>query len=187
MPAHPFDAYLAAQPQPQRGTLATVAERLRLIMPTAVETISYAMPAFKVDGIALAGFAGFKNHCSFFPHSGDTLPRIADRLAGYDWDDGTLRFAADKPLPATLLRALVAARVEAEMAHRPRAGVSRHFYANGVLKAKGSTRNEELHGKWTWYRKNGSLMRTGSFKAGQQTGTWQTFDAAGQMAKQTDF
>lgn len=187
MTAHPFDAYMAAQPQPQRSTLEAVAAALRVIMPTAQETISYAMPAFKVDGIALAGFAGFKNHCSYFPHSGATLRLIPDLLAGYDYDDGTLRFPVDKPLPAKLLRALVAARVDAEMAHGPRSGVTRHFYANGVLKAKGGMRNGEMHGKWVWYRKDGSLMRTGAFKAGQQTGTWQTFDRDERPVKATRF
>lgn len=187
MPVHPFDAYMAAQPQPQRGTLEAVAAALRVIMPTAEETISYAMPAFKVDGIALAGIAGFKNHCSYFPHSGATLKRIPDQLAGYDHDDGTLRFPIDKPLPVKLLRALVAARVETEMAHGPRAGVTRHFYANGVLKTKGGMRNGEVHGRWAWFRKDGSLRRTGSFKGGQQTGIWQTFDRAGNLAKESNF
>ena len=187
MPAHPFDAYFAAQPQPQRGTLEAVAAALRVIMPTAEETISYAMPAFKVDGIALAGFAGFKNHCSYFPHSGATLKRISDQLVGYDCDDGTLRFPVDKPLPGKLLRALVAARVDAEMAHGPRAGIARHFYANGVLKAKGGMRDGELHGTWAWYRKDASLMRAGTFKAGRQTGSWQTFDRTGNLVSESNF
>ena len=187
MPAHPFDAYMAKQPLPQWATLEAVAATLRTILPTAEETISYAMPAFKVDGIALAGFAGFKNHCSYFPHSGATIGRIADQLAGYDFDEGTLRFPIDKPLPTKILRALVAARVEAEAEHGPRGGVSRHFYANGALKAKGAMRHDEMHGKWAWYRQDGSLMRTGSFKNGAQTGTWQTFDREGRMVKQTDF
>jgi uncharacterized protein YdhG (YjbR/CyaY superfamily) len=160
---------------------------LRALLPTAEETISYAMPAFKVDGIALAGLAGFNSHCSYFPHSGATLERIPHLLAGYDHDAGTLRFPIDKPLPITLLRALIAARVAAEEAHGPRAGIARHFYANGTLRAKGRVRDKEMHGPWSWYRKDGSLMRTGHFKAGEQTGIWQTFDRGGRLVKETTF
>ncbi len=187
MPAHPFEAYLAAQPQPQRGTLEAVAATLRTIMPAAEECISYAMPGWKVDSITLAGVAGFRNHCSFFPHSGATLHRIPQHLVGYDYDQGTLRFPIDKPLPAKLLRALVAARVEAEVEHGPRAGLARHFYANGVLKAKGGVRNGELHGSWTWYRKDGSPMRTGQFKGGAKTGVWRTFDHTETLVTETRF
>ena len=133
------------------------------------------------------GWRASRTTARTFRTAGATLQRIPHELAEYDSDDGTLRFPIDKALPATLLRALVAARVAAEMEHGPRAGIARHFYANGVLKAKGGMRGDELHGKWAWYRKDGSLMRTGAFKAGQQTGSWQTFDRDGQMVKQSDF
>ena len=135
----PFDAYLAAPPEPQRGTLETVAASLRLLLPGAEECISYGMPAFKVDGTAVAGFAGFKHHCSYFPHSGDTLERIADALTAYDHDKGTLRFPVDRPLPRTLLRKLVAARLQVENERRPRNGTVRTFAMDGRLLSKART------------------------------------------------
>jgi len=188
MSAHPFDAYLAAQPEPQRSTLQTTAATLRALLPTAEECISYGMPAWKVDGVALAGIAGFVKHCSYFPHSGATLERVpAATLAGYDHDAGTLRFPIDRPLPRPLLRALIVARVDVENARPAKGGKVRRFYANGMLQSKGGERAGEMHGDWSWWRKDGSLMRTGRFRNGVQIGTWRTFDRTGSLVKETTF
>lgn len=104
------DDYLDGAPEPQRSTLMALRETLGRILPDAEETISYNMPAFKVNGQAVAGYAYFKNHCSYFPHSGGVLPRVADELADYEWSKGTLKFATDEPLPETLVRRLVEVR-----------------------------------------------------------------------------
>ncbi len=106
------DDYLAEQPEPQRGTLGALRETLRAILPEAEETISYGMPAFKIDGKAIAGYAGFKNHCSLFPHSGSVLPTLADELDGYEWSKGTLKFPIDEQLPEQLVRSVVSRRLE---------------------------------------------------------------------------
>lgn len=105
------DEYLAAVPEPQRSTLQVVRERLRSALPDAQEVISYGVPAFSVDGVAVAGYAAAKKHCSYFPMSGSVLSGLADRLQGYDWSKGTLRFPVDEPLPQDLIAALVAARL----------------------------------------------------------------------------
>ncbi len=180
MAEHPFSAYLARQPEPQRATLETVAASLRRLLPGAVEAISYAMPAFVVDGTAIAGIAGFKHHCSYFPHSGSVLERLrSEDLANYEHDSGTLRFPIDRPLPASLLRKLVVARLQLESEHAPRAGKVRTFYDNGFLRSKGGRRDGEMHGQWSFYRKDGTLMRTGRFDTGRQIGVWTTYDRAG--------
>lgn len=105
------DEYLAAAPEPQRATLGELRDTLREVLPDAVETISYGVPAFKVEGKAVAGYAYFKNHCSYFPHSGSVLRAMTDELAGYDWDKGTLRFGVDRPLPKPLVESLVRERL----------------------------------------------------------------------------
>lgn len=184
---HPFEAYLAQQPPTQRKTLETMAASLRRILPTAQEAMSYSMPAFLCDGTAIAGIAGFKRHCSYFPHSGAVLGQLADDLAGYDFDDGTLRMPIDQPLPITLLRKLVAVKLRVESEHPPRGGKVRAFYDNGVVKSRGSVRNGEMHGAWSFYRKDGSVMRTGSFHHGERTGVWRTFDRTSAMVTETSF
>ncbi|HZD22377.1 MAG TPA: DUF1801 domain-containing protein [Acidimicrobiia bacterium] len=105
------DKYLDEAPEPQRSTLKRLREILREILPDAEETISYGMPAFKVQGKAIAGYASFKNHCSYFPHSGDVLPEHTDELELYEWSKGTLKFGVDEPLPKTLVEGLVATRL----------------------------------------------------------------------------
>lgn len=105
------DEYLAAVPEPARGTLEKVRAVIRSAAPKgATEAISYGMPVFKYNG-PLAGYAAFSGHCSFFPMSGTLLEDFQEELAGYSVSKGTIRFAPDKPLPASLVRKLVKARV----------------------------------------------------------------------------
>jgi uncharacterized protein YdhG (YjbR/CyaY superfamily) len=69
------------------------------------------VPAFKVRGKTIAGFAAFKNHLSYLPFSGSVLPQLADDLRGYTMTKSSLHFPVDRPLPKTLVRKLIAARL----------------------------------------------------------------------------
>jgi len=105
------EAYLAKVPEPARTTLLKVRTAIRAAVPAeATETISYGMPAFRYKG-ALVGYAAFKNHCSFFPMSASLLDDFKDELKDYRTSKGTLQFPVDRPLPATLVKKLVKARV----------------------------------------------------------------------------
>src|SRR5215475_8731368 len=105
------DKYLAKVPQPARTTLQKVREAIRSAAPpVATEAISYGIPAFKYNGLLVA-YAAFANHCSFFPASGQLLEEFAEELKDYPCSKGTIRFAADKALPAMLVKKLVKARV----------------------------------------------------------------------------
>ncbi len=110
--------HLATLPPPQRATLTALRATLRELLPNAEECISYNMPCFKVDGVAVAGFEGFKDHCSYFPHSGGVVGRVTGVPA---WcsaaSKGTLQFPVNRPLPKTLVRKLVQARL-AEIAEK---------------------------------------------------------------------
>jgi uncharacterized protein YdhG (YjbR/CyaY superfamily) len=105
-----IDEYLAALDETKRGTLERLRRTILEVIPDAEQCISYGMPAFKLDGKAVAGFAAFKNHLSYFPHSGSVLPELSDDLVGYTASKGTLQFPIDKPLPKTLVRKLIAVR-----------------------------------------------------------------------------
>ena len=55
--------------------------------------MSYGMPAFKVQGkTMLPGFAAFKNHLSYLPHSGSVLSEFPDDIASYVTTKGSLHF-----------------------------------------------------------------------------------------------
>ena len=105
-----IDEYLATLDEPKRGTLEQLRRTILEVIPDAEQCISYGMPAFKLDGRAVAGFAAFKNHLSYFPHSGSVLPEVSDDLVGYTASKGTLQFPIDKPLPKFLVRKLIAVR-----------------------------------------------------------------------------
>ena len=106
------DEYLDQAPEPHQSLLRALRETLADLLPHADEGLSYGVPAFKVDGRPVAGYAYFKNHCSYFPHSGSVLSELADELEGYVWSKGTLKFALDEPLPKALVQRLVEARLE---------------------------------------------------------------------------
>ena len=106
-----IDAYLAELDEPKRGTLEALRQTIVAIVPDAEQCISYGMPAFKVRGKAIAGFAAFKNHLSYFPHSGSVLPELGEEVEGYAGTRGTLRFAVDSPLPRELVERLIAVRM----------------------------------------------------------------------------
>jgi uncharacterized protein YdhG (YjbR/CyaY superfamily) len=105
------DRYLAALDEPKRGTLESLRSSILEVVPDAEQGISYGMPAFKVEGKTVAGFAAFKHHLSYLPHSGSVLSALADDVTGYETSKGSLRFAVDKPLPKGLVKKLVTTRM----------------------------------------------------------------------------
>ena len=111
MVPHEIDRYLATLDEPKRSTLEALRESILAILPEAEQCISYGVPAFKVNGKTVAGFAAFKNHLSYLPHSGSVLATLHDDVARYETSKGSLRFAVDKPLPKRLVKKLVSARL----------------------------------------------------------------------------
>lgn len=173
----PIDEHLATLPEPQRATLVVLRDTLRELLPTAEERLSYGMPCFAVQGKAVAGFDGYKQHCSYFPHSGSVIGSVGPLPSWADADAGTLRFPIGKRLPKGLLRKLI--RVRLDQISAVSNGKRFDFFDDGTVKAAGSMKSGELHGAWRWYRRDGTLMRTGSFRLGEPVGEWQTYDRAG--------
>jgi uncharacterized protein YdhG (YjbR/CyaY superfamily) len=104
------DAYLAAVPEPARGTLNKIRAAIRSAAPReATETISYGIPAFRHNGV-LVWYAAFSDHCSLFPTAA-VIEAFKNELKGFSLSKGTIHFPTDKPLPATLVKKMVKARV----------------------------------------------------------------------------
>lgn len=106
-----MDAYLAGLPPAHRALLQGVRDRVAALVPRAVETISYAMPAFKLGDRFLVSYAGWKRHCSIYPVHDDLLARHAAAVAGYARTKGALHFTTAQPLPDALLDDLIRERV----------------------------------------------------------------------------
>ena len=119
MSAAEIDDYLAALDQPKRATLEQLRATIRSIVPDAEERIAYGCPAFQFHGKVVAGFAAFKEHLSYLPHSGSVLGAVADDLVGYTMTKSALHFPVDRPLPKTLVKKLIRVRL-AEVARSSR-------------------------------------------------------------------
>ncbi|RJO74744.1 DUF1801 domain-containing protein [Nocardia panacis] len=111
MVANDVDSYLAEVPEPGRKTLNQLRSDIRALLPEAQECISYQMPAFRIDGEVVAGFAAFTHHLAYLPHSGSVLPALAADLAGYEMTKSSLHFPPDQPLPQPLVRKLIETRL----------------------------------------------------------------------------
>ena len=105
------DAYLSGLEEPKRGTLQTLRRTILEIVPEAEQVISYRVPAFRMRGRTVAGFAAFRDHLSYLPFSGSVLTQLTDELDGYTRTKSALHFPVDQPLPETLVRKLIAVRL----------------------------------------------------------------------------
>jgi len=116
--ARTVDQYLAALSEDKRAALEKLRRTIRAAAPGAEECISYQLPAFRLDGRMLVAFGATASHCAFYPMSSSTLEAHGDDLEGYDTSKGTIRFRAEDPLPAALVRKLVKARIAENAARK---------------------------------------------------------------------
>lgn len=107
---NPIDEYLATLDEPKRATLTSLRDTIMVIVPEAEQCISYGMPAFKLRGKTIAGFAAFKTRLSYLSHSGLVIPQLAKETA-YISTKGSLHFPVDEPLPEALVRKLLEVRM----------------------------------------------------------------------------
>jgi len=73
--------------------------------------MSYGVPAFRFHGKVIAGFAAFKNHLSYLPHSGSVFSELEEDVAPYTRSKGALRFPVDSTLPESLVEKLIRVRI----------------------------------------------------------------------------
>jgi uncharacterized protein YdhG (YjbR/CyaY superfamily) len=105
------DDYLRGVEEPKRSTLQALRRTILEIVPDAEQVISYRVPAFRLRGKTIAGFAAFKDHLSYLPFSGSVLGQLADELEGYTMTKSALHFPVDRPLPKTVVEKLIAVRL----------------------------------------------------------------------------
>ncbi len=111
MSAEQIDSYLETLDEPKRSTLAQLRDSIATILPEAEQALSYGLPAFKLRGKTIAGFAAFKNHLSYLPHSGSVLAKLAQETAGYAQTKSALHFPVGEPLPQPLVMRLLETRI----------------------------------------------------------------------------
>ena len=166
-------------PADRRAILRANWKVLRSVLPHSSVGRKYDIDCVLVEGVVVGGLKGFANHNSYFPYSGGVLRNVKTLPKGYSTTTGALRFPVDVVIPRSLMQRLVRIRL-VEMANASR-GKRVVTFPNGRVRAVGMMRKGKLHGKWSWFRADGSLMRTGSFREGLQTGTWTTYDRHGRV------
>jgi uncharacterized protein YdhG (YjbR/CyaY superfamily) len=113
-----IDEYLAALSDDKRAALQRLRKIIRAAAPRAEECISYQLPSFRLDGRGLVWFGAAANHCAIY----GVVGADKDELKDYDTSGkGTIRFQADNPIPATLVRKLVKARISKNAGPRRKA------------------------------------------------------------------
>jgi uncharacterized protein YdhG (YjbR/CyaY superfamily) len=105
------DDYLSKVSPASRALLEKLRKTIHAAVPEVEECISYRMPAFRFEGRIIAGFAATSSGCSYYPFSGTTLQTLAADVEGYDRTKSALHFGPRTPLPAALVRKLLAARI----------------------------------------------------------------------------
>src|SRR5207244_1161255 len=112
--------YLDSLPVEMRSALEKLRKTIKTAAPGATEVISYQIPAFKDGDRLLVSYAAFKDHCSLFPMSKQVIEDHLRELRPHVSGKGTLRFTADRPLPAAVVRKIVKARLKENEARRAR-------------------------------------------------------------------
>jgi uncharacterized protein YdhG (YjbR/CyaY superfamily) len=107
------DNYIATFPENVQCILESVRKAIREVAPEAEETISYQMPAFKLNGI-LVWYAAYKNHIGLYPRV-STIVAFKDKLSRYKVSKGTIQFPLNEPIPIDLIKEIVRFRVKENM------------------------------------------------------------------------
>ena len=113
-PAKDINEYLRTVPRGSRGVLQKLRRTIKSAAPVAEEGISYRIPVFKFHG-PLVFFAAYEDHCSLFVPSKAIVASFSAELKGYYNSGATIHFTPDHPLPASLVRKIVKARVQANL------------------------------------------------------------------------
>jgi uncharacterized protein YdhG (YjbR/CyaY superfamily) len=188
VPKDIFNETLRKFPAEQRRALEQTISYVETLFPRATRAISWGMPTLKIGADNLCHVSGFKAHNSLFPASGSIAAMLEKDLKKFTVGKGTIQFEMDKPFPKPLLKKILLTRLQQINDSYPKkSGVFIEYYKNGGIKAKGKYKGKSMHGNWEFFRLDGSLMRSGSFTNGEQSGLWITFDAKGRKVKETKF
>ena len=107
------DDYLATMPPNTLVVLDEVRSIIRAVLPDADEVISYRIPTYKKNGVAVIYFAGWKKHFSLYPVGETLLEALPDAATQYPTSKGTIKFPLDEKVPHALIGRIVALRKQA--------------------------------------------------------------------------
>ena len=106
-----IDEYIGSFPPETQRALTKMRDLIRGEAPGSVETFSYAIPTFDVNGKHLVHFAGFERHIGFYP-TPSAIEAFKAELAPYKSAKGSVQFPLTEPLPVDLIRRMVQFRLQ---------------------------------------------------------------------------
>ena len=105
------DEYINSLPDRTKKELTKLRNKIKEIVPDAVESMTYGMPGYKLNNKPLVYFAGWKDHIGFYP-TPNGMEQFDKELAPYKTGKGTAQFPLDNPLPFGLITRIVKYREE---------------------------------------------------------------------------
>ena len=106
-----IDTYIARFPALTQKVLQQVRQTIHDSAPNAIETMSYSIPTFDLQGKHLVHFAAFTHHIGFYPTPGG-VEAFRKEIAHYIHAKGSVQFPLDKPIPYNLIKKMVAFRMK---------------------------------------------------------------------------
>lgn len=110
-----IDGYIAGFPEHVQTILEQVRATIKKAALEAEETISYGMPAFKLNGKPLVYFAGYKNHIGFYA-TPTGQAKFEKELSHNKQGKGSVQFPLDEAMPLNLIAKIVKFRVRENLA-----------------------------------------------------------------------
>lgn len=107
-----IDEYICLAPAESQGRLNELRTLIRDFSPESVESITYAIPTYKVDNKRFIYFAGYTKHVSLHPIPKSGSDEFNTELVKYQTGKGTVSFANDKPLPVDFIKQYIKYRYE---------------------------------------------------------------------------
>jgi uncharacterized protein YdhG (YjbR/CyaY superfamily) len=98
-------------------TLNKIREIVLTIVPEVVESISYGMPAYKLNKKPLIYFAAFKNHIGLYA-TPDGHKAFEKELAGYKQGKGSVQFPLNQEMPYSLIEEIIVFKRNQIIQHR---------------------------------------------------------------------
>lgn len=106
---NPIDQYIDQFSPEIRERLTQIRELVKTAYPEAVESISYGMPAYKLNKKPLVYFAGYEKHIGLYALP-FTHEQFASDLAGYKQGKGSVQFPNTQELPLEIIQKMIAFR-----------------------------------------------------------------------------
>lgn len=102
----PVSVYINEFPEEVVDRLNALRALVLTAVPDAVESMSYAMPAYKYKGKPLIYFAGYKHHVGVYA-TPEGQAQYKANLAQYKQGKGSVQFPNDRELPLELIQQMV--------------------------------------------------------------------------------